>query len=57
MTQTFFLTNVTHIQLLSVMFSEYGQNVNIKVCLIDKDILGKMGGVYVTYVADVDKRQ
>ncbi len=25
--------------------------------LIDKSILGKMGGVYVTYVADVDKGQ
>ncbi len=47
-----FTTAVTH---FSVMFSEY-------VCkqtqyFIDKAILGKICGVNVTYVADVDKGQ
>ncbi len=41
---------VTHFQLLSVTFIEYE---NVKgTCHKDKDILGKMSGVYVTYVAD-----
>ena len=45
----FFLTNiVTHFQPLSVTFIEYGQNVNKHYISIDKTILGKMGGVYVT---------
>ncbi len=55
MTPTFFLTNVTDFQLLSVTFIEYGQNV--KKHLTDKAILGKMGGVYDTYVTDADKGQ
>ncbi len=48
LTQTFFLTIVTHSQVLSVTFVEYGQNVN------KHAILGKIGGVYV---ADVDKKE
>ncbi len=36
------------------MFIEYGQNIN-KQYLVDKAILVKMGGVYITYVADFDK--
>ncbi len=57
LTQMFFFTNaITHFQLLSVMFIEYGQNVN-KQYFKDKAILGKMDGVYVTFEADVDKRQ
>ncbi len=55
-TQTFFLTNITHFQILSVTFTEYRQNVS-KHHLIDKAILGKMGVVYVKYVAHVDKGQ
>ncbi len=56
-TQTFFSANaVTHFQVLSVTFIEYGQNVK-KTFLMDKAILGKMGGVYVTYAVDVDKGQ
>ncbi len=38
------------------MFKEYGQNVN-KYHITDKAIVGKMGGVYVTNVADVDEGQ
>ncbi len=51
-----FLTNLTHIQVLSVTFIEYGQNVN-KHNISDKAMWGKMGGVYVTCVADADKQQ
>ncbi len=40
--------------MLSVAYIEYGQNVN-KQYFIDKAILGKMGGVYETYVADADE--
>ncbi len=39
------------------MFIEYGQNVNKHHISQNKAILGKMGGVYVTYVADFDKGQ
>ncbi len=53
----FFLTSIiTHFQVLSVKFSEYARNVN-KHNISDKAILGKMCGVYVTNVADADKRQ
>ncbi len=55
MTQMFFLTNVTLFPELSVTFTEYGQNVKKTLYLIDKAILGKTNGVYVTYVANVDK--
>ncbi len=37
------------------MFIEYGQNINKHD--VDKAILGKNHGVYVTYVDDVDKGQ
>ncbi len=56
LTQVFFKNNaVTYFQLLSVTFTEYGQNVNKH--RIDKDILEKNGRGYVIYVADVDKGQ
>ncbi len=52
-----FMTKVvTHFQILSVMFIEYRQNLNTRY-LINKAVLEKMGGVYVTYVANVDKGQ
>ncbi len=38
-------------------FTEFGQNVNKHEYLRDKAILGKVAEVYVTYVADSDKRQ
>ncbi len=41
---------VTRFQLLSVTFIEYKQTRH----LIDKAILGKVGGVYVTYVLTAD---
>ncbi len=53
MTETFFFYKPYH-AFQSVMFIEFGQNVN-KWYLIDEAILGKMGVVYVTYVADADK--
>ncbi len=40
-----------------MMFIEYGQNVNKCDISAITAILGKMGGVYVTYVADVNKGQ
>ncbi len=57
LTHTFFLTNIiAHFHVLSVTSIVYGQNVN-KQYLTDKAILGKMGGLYVTNVANVDKGQ
>ncbi len=54
----FFLTGAaTHFQLPSVVCVKYGKKYKPTSYLIDKDILGNMGGVYVTYVADVDKEQ
>ncbi len=53
--QVLFLTNVTHFLVLPVTFTEYGQNVKQTRCRIDKAIFGKACGVYVTYVAVVDK--
>ncbi len=47
---------VTHFQVLSVMFTEYKQNVD-KWYLTGEALFGKMGGVYVTEVANVDKGQ
>ncbi len=47
------LNVVTHFQVVSVKFIYYGQNVNKKIS--PKAILGKMCGIYVTDVADVDK--
>ncbi len=39
-------------------FTECGLNVHKQApYLIDKAILGKMGGIYVTYVADADEGQ
>ncbi len=49
--KTFFVTNVTHFQ----VFSEHGQNVDRH--HISQAIKGKMGRVYVTYLADADKGQ
>ncbi len=36
------------------MFTEHGQNVNKHDPSWKKSILGWMGGVYVTYVVDID---
>ncbi len=46
---------LSHFQVLSVVFIEYGQNVNKHI--LSKGISGKMCGVNVTYVADVSKGQ
>ncbi len=51
------LTNVTHVQVLSIMLMEYGQHVNKHRYLTDKANFEKMYEVYVTYVADFDKEQ
>ncbi len=52
-----FLTNiVAHFQVLSVMFIEYGQNVNKHNRLSHRQsYFRKMCGVYVTYVASANK--
>ncbi len=51
----FFLTNtVKHFQALPVTFTKYVNKHNISQI---KLFWGKMGAVYVTYVADVDKGQ
>ncbi len=55
LTRMFFLTNVvTHFQLCSATYIEYGKCKRTQY-FIDKAILGKMCGVYVTYMANVDK--
>ncbi len=41
---------------ISGTFTEYGQNFNTQ-DISHKAILGKVGGVSVTYVSDVDKGQ
>ncbi len=51
----FFFNVVRHYQLLSVMLMKYGQNVHKHNISQIKLFWGKMCGVYVTYVADVDK--
>ncbi len=48
------LSDKHHTFSLSATFVEYGQNVN-KPHLIEKADLGKIGGVYVTDVADLIK--
>ncbi len=52
--QMFFLNNVTHCQVLSVTLIECGQTKQTRY-LVYKAILGKIGGIYATYVTDVDK--
>ncbi len=52
----FFLTNISHFKVLPVTFIEFRQNVN-KHDISQIKLLGKMGGVYVTDVANADKGQ
>ncbi len=51
----FLIKIVTHFQVSLAVF-EHGQSIN-KQYHINKAILGKMGGVYVINMADVDKGQ